>query len=330
MPATVSTQNCYPLAHQLRQHSPLVFGCMNLGGGWNSNPLSAADIAEAHLAVDAALDAGIRIFDHADIYTFGKAEQAFGKVLSQRPELRQQISLQSKCGIRFADSNGPQRYDFSKQWLTQSVDNILNRLQTEQLDILLLHRPDPLMQPEEVAATFGQLVQSGKVKHFGVSNMQQHQLALLQSSLVDPLVVNQLELSLGHLAWLDEGTTAGCSGQPPVNFSAGTIEYCRRHKVQLQAWGSLSQGLFSGKDVSNQPAHIRATAELVQQLAAEYQVSKEAIVLGWLMRHPAHIQPVIGSIMPQRIAACAQATQVQLSREHWYALYLAARGQPLP
>ena len=330
MPATVTTQNCYPLANQLRQHSRLVFGCMSLGGGWNNNPLCAADITETHKVIDAALEGGIRIFDHADIYTFGKAEQAFGKVLAERPELRQQMSLQSKCGIRFADDKGPQRYDFSAAWLTQSVDGILRRLQIEQLDILLLHRPDPLMQPEEVAATFGQLIQSGKVKHFGVSNMQQHQLALLQSALVDPLLVNQLELSLSHLAWLDEGTTAGCSEQPAVNFSAGTIEYCRRHKVQLQAWGSLSQGLFSGKDISEAPEHIRATAMLVQQLAAEYQVTKEAIVLGWLMRHPAHIQPVIGTTNIQRIKACAEAGAVQLSREHWYALYLSARGTPLP
>ncbi len=320
----------YPLASKLRQHSPLVFGCMNLGGGWNSNALCAADVTEAHQAIDAALEAGIRIFDHADIYTFGKAEQAFGKVLAQRPELRQQITLQSKCGIRFADDNGPQRYDFSAAWLSQSVDHILQRLQIEQLDILLLHRPDPLMQPEEVAATFGPLVQSGKVKHFGVSNMQQHQMTLLQEALIDPLLVNQLELSLGHLAWLDEGTTAGCSGQPGVNFSSGTIEYCRRHNVQLQAWGSLSQGLFSGKNVRDQPEHIQNTARLVAKLAAEYQVSREAIVLGWLMRHPAHIQPVIGSINPKRIAACGQASQVQLNREHWYALYLAARGTPLP
>ncbi|KKO45900.1 aldo/keto reductase [Arsukibacterium ikkense] len=320
----------YPLASKLRQHSPLVFGCMSLGGPWNSNPLSAADITAAHQAVDAALEAGIRIFDHADIYTLGKAEQAFGKVLAQRPELRQLITLQSKCGIRFADKHGPQRYDFSAEWLSQSVDHILKRLQIEQLDILLLHRPDPLMQPEEVAATFGQLVQSGKVKHFGVSNMQQHQMALLQDALIDPLLVNQLELSLSHLAWLDEGTTAGCSGQPAVNFSAGTIEYCRRHKVQLQAWGSLSQGLFSGKDTSKAAEPIRATARLVATLAAEYQVSPEAIVLGWLMRHPAQIQPVIGTINPSRIAACGQASQVLLSREHWYALYLAARGAPLP
>ncbi|MBV2130320.1 aldo/keto reductase [Arsukibacterium indicum] len=330
MPGTNTTQNSYPLANQLRQHSPLVFGCMNLGGGWNKNPLSAADISEANQIIDAALDAGIRIFDHADIYTFGKAEQVFGKVLAQRPELRQHMSLQSKCGIRFADDMNPQRYDFSEQWIIESVNNILRRLQTEQLDILLLHRPDPLMEPAEVASAFAKLTASGKVKHFGVSNMQQHQMALLQDSVLEPFIVNQLELSLSHLAWLDEGTTAGCSGQPPANFSSGTIEYCRRHNIQLQAWGSLSQGLFSGKDISQQPSHVQVTAKLVQQLAAEYQVSSEAIVLGWLMRHPANIQPVIGTTSINRIKACGQAPDVRLSREHWYALYLSARGSALP
>ena len=320
----------YPLARYVKHNSPLLFGCMNLGGGWNQNPISKADIQQAHQVIDTALDAGICVFDHADIYTFGKAEQVFGLVLQQRPELRTQITLQSKCGIRFADANTPQRYDFSAAWIEQSVNNILTRLQTEQLDILLLHRPDPLMQPEEVADVFARLQQAGKVKHFGVSNMQQHQMALLQDALSTPLVANQLELSLSHLVWLDEGTTAGCSGEPGVNFSGGTIEYCQRNKVQLQAWGSLSQGLFSGADISGQPQAVRATAELVTQLAAEHQVSREAIVLGWLMRHPARIQPVIGTTNLQRIKACAEATKVQLSREHWYALYLSARGRALP
>ena len=167
----------YPLSTYIRNNSPLVFGCMSLGGGWNVNPLSQEDIRQAHQVIDAALEAGITLFDHADIYTHGKAEQAFGEVLKQRPELKQHISLQSKCGIRFASTNEPQRYDFSRQWITNSVDGILKRLQIEQLDVLLLHRPDPLMQVEEVAETFNQLQQSGKVKHFGVSNMQQHQMA---------------------------------------------------------------------------------------------------------------------------------------------------------
>jgi predicted oxidoreductase len=320
----------YPLSQYLQHNSPLVFGCMKLGGGWNPNPLSATDIKQAHQAVDAALDVGITLFDHADIYSHGKAEQAFGEVLKQRPELRQHISLQSKCGIRFASANAPQRYDFSAQWITHSVDGILQRLNIEQLDVLLLHRPDPLMQVEEVAETFHQLQQSGKVKHFGVSNMQQHQMAWLQSAMSMPLVVNQLELSLSHLAWLDQGTTAGCSGEPDVNFGSGTLEYCQRNKVQLQAWGSLSQGLFTGIDVTNQSTAVQQTAKLVAKLAAEYQVSREAIVLGWLMRHPAAIQPVIGTTQPERIKACSQASTITLSREHWYELYLTSRGRALP
>lgn len=320
----------YPLSTYIRNNSPLVFGCMSLGGGWNVNPLSQEDIRQAHQVIDAALEAGITLFDHADIYTHGKAEQAFGEVLKQRPELKQHISLQSKCGIRFASTKEPQRYDFSRQWITNSVDGILKRLQIEQLDVLLLHRPDPLMQVEEVAETFNQLQQSGKVKHFGVSNMQQHQMAWLQSAMSTPLVVNQLELSLSHLTWLDEATTAGCSGEPTVNFSSGTLEYCQRNKVQLQAWGSLSQGLFTGKDVTDQSVAVQQTATLVAKLAAEYQVSREAIVLGWLMRHPAAIQPVIGTTQPERIKACSQASSISLSREHWYALYLASRGRALP
>jgi predicted oxidoreductase len=322
--------NNYPLAHYVKNNSPLIYGCMGLGGGWNNNGISADDIKQAHQVVDAALEAGIVIFDHADIYTFGKAEQVFGEVLKQRPELRQVITLQSKCGIRLEDKLGPKRFDFSSQWIRHSVDNILQRLSIDQLDILMLHRPDPLMEAADVAATFAELHDSGKVAHFGVSNMQQQQMVYLQTQLSQPLVCNQLELSLSHLAWLEEGVTGGCSGYKANNFAGGTIEYCQQHKVQLQAWGSLSQGLFSGADVSNAAAPVQQTAKLVASLAAEYQVSKEAIVLAWLMRHPARIQPVIGTSNTARIKACGQAAQIELTREHWYALYVAARGEELP
>ena len=321
------TMTANTLAKYIEPTSPLVFGCMGLGGGWNDNPVSKEDIEHAHLAVDAALQAGIKVFDHADIYTRGKAEQVFAQVLKQRPELRQTISIQSKCGIRLDE---PKRYDFSAQWIASSVEGILSRLQIEQLDVLMLHRPDPLMEPDEIAQTFANLQQQGKVKHFGVSNMNGAQMHFLQSALSTPLVVNQIEVSLKHLAWLDEGVTSGCSGFSSSNFASGTLEYCRANDVQIQSWGSLGQGLFSGQDTSQQPSNIQNTAKLVAQLAAEYQVSTEAIVLAWLMRHPANIQPVIGTTNPDRIKACAQAEQVQLSREHWYALFVSARGAELP
>jgi predicted oxidoreductase len=317
--------NQLPIHTYLPNTSRLIFGCMGLGG--NTDPALA--IQQAHQAIDAALEAGINFFDHADIYASGRAELVFGEVLKQRPELRAQIYLQTKCGIRFADSMGPQRYDFSRAWILNSVEGSLARLGVEQLDILELHRPDPLMEPEEVAEAFALLKSSGKVKHFGVSNMTAAQLRFLQSYLAEPLVANQLELSLAQHSFVDEGIFGLHPEGAAVNFAAGTLEYCRSESVQLQAWGSLAQGLFSGKDVSAEPAHIQQTAQLVTELAEEHGVSREAVVLAWLMRHPAQIQPVIGTTNPSRIHACAQALKVSLTREQWYRLYVSARGQRL-
>ncbi|MBU2872164.1 aldo/keto reductase [Colwellia sp. E2M01] len=324
------SDNKYPLSKMINNNSSLVFGCMGLGGTWDNNPITAAQIQQAHDVVDTALDANITLFDHADIYNLGKAEQVFGEVLKARPELRDLIAIQSKCGIRFADSENPQRYDSSPEWITHSVENSLSRLNIEQLDILMLHRPDPLMEPELIAEAFDSLIASGKVKSFGVSNMQQHQMAYLSSALSQPLVVNQVELSLSHLAWLEEGVTSGNSGEPVVNYGAGTLEYCRQNNIQLQSWGCLSQGIFTGRDISQQALPVQRTAELVGKLAAEYQVSKEAIVLAWLKRHPANIQPVIGTTNVERIKACAEVDNLTLTREHWYALWLSARGHALP
>ena len=314
----------------LPRASQLVFGCMGLGGGWDNNNINSEDIALAHKAVDAALEAGINFFDHADIYTMGKAEQVFGKVLNERPELRQQIYLQSKCGIRFEDEKGPGRYNFSPEYISQSVDGILSRLNIEQLDVLLLHRPDPLMEPWQITETFDALTKAGKVKHFGVSNMHQGQINYLNHYLSAPLIANQLELSLHHLDWLNEGVLAGQSAGTQVNFAPGTLEFCQMNKIQVQSWGSLAQGLFSGKDISEQPSHLQQTADLVQRLAAHYQTSAEAIVLAFLTRHPINIQPIIGTTNPTRIAACAQVGGVTLSHEHWYQLFVSARGHRLP
>ncbi|GLS83001.1 aldo/keto reductase [Paraferrimonas haliotis] len=311
-------------------HNKLIFGCMGLGGDWQNPHISDDDRRLANSAIDAALDAGIRCFDHADIYTQGKAEQLFGEILKARPNLRKEINIQSKCGIRFADDNAPARYDFSLDWITSSVDGILTRLGIEQLDVLMLHRPDPLMEPEQVAHAFDTLLQQGKVKQFGVSNMNATQMQFLQHYLSQPLVVNQVELSLAHRAFIEDGISSGNSAMAPVNYGTGTLEYCRLNKVQLQAWGSLAKGQFSGAagDASN-PA-VRATAKLVEQLAHEHQTSAEAIVLAWLMRHPADIRPIIGTTNSQRIRDCAKAHKVTLSREEWYGLWVSARGQGMP
>lgn len=319
-----------PLNQYLPNVSPVVYGCMGLGGGWDKQSINPTHVKQAHECIDAALQSGINYFDHADIYTLGKAEKVFGQVLGERPALREQMFIQSKCGIRFADEMGPQRYDLSAKWITQSVEGSLARLNTDYLDVLILHRPDPLMQAEEIAEVFAALRDAGKVRYFGVSNMQQQQIAYLQHSLDAPLVLDQIEISLEQLDWLDEGIYAGNSAGRDVNFTAGTIEYCRQNKVQIQSWGSLCQGLFSGRDVSSHSLHIQQTSALVSELALEYNVSREAIVLGWLMRHPAGIQPVIGTTNAKRIKACQQAVGLKLSREHWYALYVCAKGQALP
>lgn len=319
-----------PLNKCLPNVSPLVYGCMGLGGGWNNNPINDADIKQAHQVIDTALDNKINYFDHADIYTFGKAEQVFGKVLAERPELRKDIYLQTKCGIRFADDLGPKRYDLSAQWIQTSVEKSLVQLNTEYLDVLVLHRPDPLMQPTEIAQVFNQLKNAGKVRFLGVSNMQQHQVQALQQALDAPLVLNQVEMSLHKHDWLDETVYAGNQAGKDINFTPGMMQYCHQQQMQIQAWGSLCQGLYSGIDVSNQPIAVQQTSRLVQAFAEQYHTTVEAILLSWLMQHPSQIQPVIGTTNIERIKACSKATQVSLNREHWYALYVSAKGQELP
>ncbi|WJG09825.1 aldo/keto reductase [Aliiglaciecola sp. LCG003] len=319
-----------PLHNYFPGARPIAYGCMGLGGGWDQSPYQPEHVAQAHNIVDAALDAGINFFDHADIYTLGKAEQVFGQVLKDRQGLREQIILQSKCGIRLEDQFGPKRFDHSKQHILNSVDDILQRLNTDFIDILLLHRPDPLMEPEEVADAFSRLKDSGKVKHFGLSNTNQQQMHFLQHYLDMPLVVNQIEMHLTHLNYLDDVVLVNNSSGKDLNFGSGTVEYCRMNNVQIQAWGSLCQGMLSGRQLSGQAELVKQTAVLVSKLAAEYQTSREAILLAFLMRHPAGIQPVIGSTNIQRIADSVKALNVNLTREHWYSLYVTARGQELP
>lgn len=322
-----------PLKERGIEASRIILGCMSLGGGWeNRNPITEEDVAEAERAVDAALSIGINMFDHADIYARGKAEETFGRLLKRRPDLRDQIVIQSKCGLRFAEGDVPFRYDFSKEHILEAVEDSLRRLGTDFLDILLLHRPDPLMEPEEVAEAFEQLKSSGKVRYFGVSNMNAAQIRFLQQALPDPLVANQIELSLAHLDFLDEGVHVNQKAGTSVHFSQGLLEFAQMEGIQIQAWSPLAKGRFSGRDVTDQPEQIQKTAALVQEMARKKETSPEAIVLGWLMKHPAMIQPVIGTINPDRIRACQDAEKVAeaMSREEWYQLYVSARGRALP
>lgn len=312
--------------------SRLALGMMGLGGDWElDHPITADHIKQGHEAVDAALEAGINFFDHADIYTRGKAETVFGQVLKERPELREQIIIQSKCGIRLYDGDDdyPGRYDFSKEHILRSVDGSLKRLGIPYLDILLLHRPDALMDIDEVAEAFRELKSAGKVRYFGVSNMHAGQIKLLESVCDDPFIVNQLEMSLLKTGFVDQGVTVNQDQEGHHIFGEGTIEYCQLNKIQLQAWGPLAQGLYSGRSLDGQDDKIVQTAALVDRYAKEKGVSREAIVIAWLLKHPAGIQPVIGTLNPQRIAACSEAEQVTLTREEWYRLYKTSSGKKL-
>ncbi|MCU7369741.1 aldo/keto reductase [Paucibacter sp. O1-1] len=321
------------LQHPLPDASPLIYGCMGLGGGWNSQPLSEADIDRAQAAVEAALDIGITRFDHADIYTHGKAEACFGALFKRQPALRQRLRLQSKCGIRFADKQGPGRYDLSAAHIERSVEASLQRLGSERIELLLLHRPDPLLEPAEVAEAFARLRAAGKVGQLGVSNMNAAQMQWLASALDAPLAANQLELSLARLDAIEAGTCfndAQALQRPGSLAWAGTLEYCQRERIPVQAWGALAQGLYSGRAGADAAPAVTRSAALVRELAEQHATAPESIVLAWLMRHPAGIQPVIGTADPARIRACGDAARIRLSREDWYALYVAARGQALP
>jgi len=316
-----------PLSKRGIQTSRLVLGCMSLGGRWGDPaPIDATLVRETEAAIDAAMEIGISMFDHANIYKMGKAEQVFGQVLKNRPGLREKIVLQSKCGLH------ERRFNFSKAHILESVDEILQRLSIDYLDVLLLHRPDPLMDPEEVGEAFGRLKAAGKVRYFGVSNMGASQMRFLQKSVPDQLAVNQLEMGLHHLHWLDQGVHVNQSAGVAVNFGEGLMEYCQLERVQLQAWAPLSQGRFTGAPSDNEPSHIRQTIALVRKMAADRGTTAEAIVLAWLMYHPALIQPVIGTSKPERIKACADAERQAslMTREDWYSLYVSARGERLP
>ncbi|MEK3688495.1 aldo/keto reductase [Paenibacillus sp. FSL R10-2736] len=311
--------------------SRIALGCMGLGGGWDHEPVTAENIKQGHEALDAALSIGINFFDHADIYTRGKAETVFGQIFRKRPGLRDEIILQSKCGIRLMEPGDiTNMFDFSKEHILSSVDGTLSRLGTEYIDILLLHRPDPLMDPEEVAEALRLLKAAGKVRHFGVSNMSAAQIKLLETYCDEPFIVNQLHMSLAKISWVDAVLSVNREQWKDLTFPEGTIEYCRAGNIQLQAWGPLAQGLFSGRPLDGQPENVVNTAARVQALAAEKNTTPEAIVLAWLMTHPAAIQPVIGTVNPLRIAACGGADKIEFSRKEWYELYVSSRGEKLP
>jgi len=308
----------------------LIYGCMSLGGSWDINPLSANDILTAEKAIEAALKSEITIFDHADIYKLGKAEVVFGKILQNNSSLRDKITLQSKAGIRYHEGLKESNiYDLSKVYLLQQVDAILKRLQTDYLDIFLLHRPDPLLNPEEIGETFRILKESGKVRSFGISNMSLHQIKAIQKFCDEPLVANQIQLSLGHSQMIDSGVLVNRTNNTDFNGVEGLLEYAQIHDLAIQAYSPLNGGKFTGNlDLASNEE--KETTQLIGQLSEKYNTSVEAIVLAWLFKIPGRIQPVIGTKNIERIEACKGAVDLELSRVDWYNLWIMARGQKIP
>lgn len=320
------------LGHTPIEMSNIVLGCMNCGGGWNRDPVSRETKSHLEDLVNTALECGINTFDHADIYQFGKSEMAFGQVLKRHPDIRERIILQTKCGIRFSDDPQPGlpgRYDFSRQHIITSVEGSLQRLQTDYVDVLLLHRPDLLMNKSEVAEAFERLHSSGKVRYFGVSNFYADQIAWLQSALKEKLLINQIELSLLNHRPVSEAAFFNTHQRTDLSANR-TLLYCDRQGIAIQAWSPLGKGIFSKNAADIQDENIRNTRNFVHYLAAEKSVSTEAIVLSWLLRLEYPIIPVIGTTRPERIQAACQANRELLSREEWYQLQVLMLGQALP
>ncbi|MBC7879609.1 MAG: aldo/keto reductase [Anaerolineales bacterium] len=316
----------YQLGTSDLQVSRIGYGAMSIGGSWDATPLNDSIRKSAMESIRTALGAGINFFDHADIYCNGKSEEAFADLWVDTPHLRQEIYLQTKCGIRF---DPPHRFDFSYEHIIASVEGSLRRLQTDYIDVLLLHRPDPLVEPEEVARAFDELKNSGKVRWFGVSNQTAAQMDLLRKYLNQPIVVNQVEFNLIHPHMLDEGILFN-QNNLRLTRNEGVIEYCRLHDITLQAWAPLAAGKLTSKPRTHHSAHIQKTADLVTQMALEKGVHPEAILIAWILRHPAQIQPLPGTTRSQRILAACEGEHINLTREEWYQLFLAGRGESLP
>ena len=277
---------------------------------------------QAQKLVDTALELGCNFFDHADIYGAGRCEEAFADAIRMSPSVREKIILQSKCGI----VSGVM-YDFSKEHILSSVDGILKRLRTDYLDILVLHRPDALMEPEEVAEAFDLLESSGKVRHFGVSNHNPSQIELLKKCVRQPIVTDQLQFSLPNSSMIQNGMEVNMTTDGSMDRDGHVLNYCRLNDITIQTWSPFQYGFFEGVYIGNEKY-----AELnrcLSEIAERYDTEPTAIAAAWILRHPAHMQLIAGTTSPERLALICRAADITLTRQEWYQLYLAA-GHMLP
>ena len=294
--------------------SRVIQGCMRIGGK------SDKEIDEI---VNTAYENGINFFDHADIYGRGVCEENFGKYLNRNPSFREKIFIQTKCGIKPGIS-----FDFSYDHIITSVENSLKRLNTDHIDYLLLHRPDTLMEPEEVAKAFEKLLNDGKVMHFGVSNQHPLQMELLEKYLGDiPLVANQLQLSVANCPMIDFGFNVNMTNDFSSSRDNGILEYCRLKDITIQPWSPFQYGFMEGTFINNdlfKDLNIK-----LEEIGAKYGITPTGLAIAWLLRHPAKMQPVIGTTTPARIKEVCHASDVIITHDEWYDLYKSA-GKRLP
>lgn len=277
---------------------------------------------EAEALIRTALEHGANFFDHADIYGGGQSEEIFARSVGMSPRLRETMLLQSKCGIRSG------MFDFSKEHILSAVDGILKRLRTDYLDVLLLHRPDALMEPEEVAEAFRLLHTSGKVRHFGVSNQNPMQIELLQKYTGQKLIVDQLQMSLAHTPVFDSGLTVNMQIGQSIDRTGSIYEYSRLKGITLQAWSPFQRGYFEGTFLGD-TEHYGKLNETIRLLAEKYGVTDTAIAVAWLTRVPSGIQVILGTTKPQRLIDGCKGSEIPLTRKEWFSLYAAA-GNMIP
>ncbi len=289
-------------------------------GFWRLN--RNTDLKTAEDFIRTAMEHGANFFDHADIYGGGEAEKIFSEAIGMTPALREKMFLQSKCGIVPG-----KRFDFSKKHILESVDGSLKRLKTEYLDVLLLHRPDTMMEPEEVCEAFDILKSSGKVRNFGVSNENIWQMEYLRKNLNVPLVSDQMQFSIAHCPMVQSGINVNMFNDSAVERGSGIIEYCRMNKITIQAWSPFQHGFAAGTFIDS-PDYPELNAKL-NEVAENHGVSKTTIVMAWILSHPAKFQPITGTLKKERMLECLKAADVTLDRDEWYGIYMSA-GNILP
>ena len=292
--------------------SSVIMGCMRIGN---------KSVNEVEKLIFNALENGINFFDHADIYENGESEKVFGEVLKLHSDLREKIDIQSKCGIRQG------MYDFSKEHIISSVDESLKRLNTDYLDTLLLHRPDALCEPEEVAQAFDELYKSGKVRNFGVSNQNPYQIMLLQKYISQSIIINQLQLSIMSSGMIDSGFNVNMTNPESVMHDGNVLDFCRLKNITIQAWSPFQYGFFEGVFIDN--PKFPELNKTLNEIAEKYGVTSSAIAVSWILRHPSDMQVVIGTTNINRMSDICKGADIKLTREEWYRIYRSS-GKELP